>query len=76
MPYTSRYPDLLFLRGIHHAGAKFQRTKIPEPPIHFSGATNFFEPKNEFTSHQFETSVLEPPMTSGPLSNHQNVVKP
>jgi hypothetical protein len=52
------------------------RTKIPEPPIHFSGATNFFGPKNEFTSHQFETSVLEPPMSFSPLSNHQTVVKP
>ena len=39
------------------------RTKIPEPPIQFSGATNFLGPKNEFTSHQFETSVLEPPMS-------------
>jgi hypothetical protein len=52
------------------------RTKIPKPPIHFSGATNFFGPKNEFTSHQFETSVLEPPMSFSPLSNHQTVVKP
>jgi hypothetical protein len=39
------------------------RTKIPEPPIHFSGVTNFFGPKNEFTIHQFETSVLETPMS-------------
>jgi hypothetical protein len=52
------------------------RSKIPESPIHFSGATNFFGPKNEFTSHQFETSVLEPPMSFSPLSNHQTVVKP
>ena len=33
-------------------------------------------PKNEFTSHQFETGVLEPPMSFSPLSNHQTVVKP
>ncbi len=39
------------------------RTKIPESPIHFSGDTNFFGPKNEFTSHQFETGVLESPMS-------------
>jgi hypothetical protein len=51
------------------------RTKIPEPPIHFSGVTNFFGPKNEFTIHQFETSVLETPMSFNPLSNHQTVVK-
>jgi hypothetical protein len=51
------------------------RTKIPEPPIHFSGSINFFGPKNELTSHQFETSVLETPMSFGPLSNHQTVVK-
>ena len=52
------------------------RTKIPDPPIHFSGVTNFFGPKNEFTIHQFETSVLESPMSFCPLSNHQTVVKP
>ena len=56
--------------------SEIHRTKIPEPPIQFSGATNFFGPKNEFTSHQFETSVLEPPMSFSPLSNHQTVVKP
>ena len=33
------------------------RTKIPESPIHFSGATNFFGPKNEFTSHSI--SVMQ-----------------
>ena len=38
------------------------RTKIPDPPIHFSGPTNFFGPKIDFTNHQFETSVLDPPM--------------
>jgi hypothetical protein len=59
--------------GIYPGGT---RTKIPEPPIQFSGATNFFGPKNEFTSHQFETSVLDPPMSFSPLSNHQTVVKP
>jgi hypothetical protein len=52
------------------------RTKIPDPPIHFSGSTNFWESKNEFTNHQFETSVLEPPMSFIPLSNHQTVVNP
>jgi hypothetical protein len=41
------------------------RTKIPDPPIHFSGPTNFFCPKIDFTNHQFETSVLDPPMSSG-----------
>jgi hypothetical protein len=51
------------------------RTKIPDPPIHFSGPTNFFGPKIDFTNHQFETSVLDPPMSSDPLSNHQAVVK-
>ncbi len=46
-------------------------------PIHFSGATNFFGHKNEFTNHQFETGVLESPsMSFIPLSNHQTVVKP
>jgi hypothetical protein len=55
--------------------SRSDRTKIPDPPIHFSGATNFFGPKNEFTSHQFETSVLEPPMSFSPLSNHQTVVQ-
>ncbi len=29
------------------------RTKIPDPPIHFSGPTNFFGPKIDFTNHQF-----------------------
>ena len=53
-----------------------ERTKIPDPPIHFSGPTNFFGPKIDFTNHQFETSVLDPPMSSGPLSNHQTVVNP
>ena len=52
-----------------------ERTKIPDPPIHFSGTTNFFDPKNEFTNHQFENSVLDPPLYSGPLSNYQTVVK-
>jgi len=51
-------------------------TKIPETPIHFSGSTIFFGPKNEFTSHQFETSDLEPSMSFSTLSNHQTVVKP
>ena len=46
------------------------RTKIPDPPIYFSGSTNFFGPKNKITNHQFETSVLDPSMSSGPLSNH------
>ena len=41
------------------------RTKIPDPPIHFSGPTNFFGPKIDFTNHQFETSFLDPPMSSG-----------
>ncbi len=46
-------------------------------PIHFSGSTNFFGHKNEFTNHQFETGVLESPsMSFIPLSNHQSVVKP
>jgi len=40
-------------------------TKIPDPPIHFSGPTNFFGPKIDFTNHQFETSVFDPPMSSG-----------
>jgi hypothetical protein len=44
--------------------------------MHFSGPTNFFDPKIDFTNHQFETSVLDLPMSSGPLSNHQTVVKP
>jgi hypothetical protein len=44
-------------------------------PSHFSGPTNFFGPKIDFTNHQFENSVLDPPMSSGPLSNHQTVVK-
>ena len=44
------------------------RTKIPDPPIHFSGPPIFFGPKNEFTRHQFETRVLDPPMSSDPLS--------
>ncbi len=48
-----------------------QWTKIPDPPIHFSGPTIFFGPKIDFTNHQFETSVLDPPMSSDPLSNHQ-----
>jgi hypothetical protein len=65
-----RYPKT------HRSLCVFRRTKIPESPIHFSGVTNFFGPKNEFTSHQFETSVLDPPMSSRPLSNHQTVVKP
>jgi hypothetical protein len=30
-----------------------RRTKIPDPPIHFSGPTNFFGPKIDFTNHQF-----------------------
>ena len=38
------------------------RTKIPDPPIHFSGPTNFFRPNIDFTNHQFETSVPDPPM--------------
>ncbi len=29
------------------------RTKIPDPPIHFSGPTKFFGPKIDFTNHQF-----------------------
>jgi hypothetical protein len=29
------------------------RTKIPDPPIHFSGPTNFFGRKIDFTNHQF-----------------------
>jgi len=29
------------------------RTKIPDPPIHFSGPTIFFGPKIDFTNHQF-----------------------
>ena len=37
----------------------YVRTKIPDPPIHFSGPTNFFGPKIDFTNHQFETSVLD-----------------
>ena len=44
------------------------RTKIPDPPIHFSGTTNVFDSKNEFTNHQLETSVLDPIMSSDPLS--------
>jgi hypothetical protein len=39
---------------------ELKRTKIPDPPIHFSGPTNFFGPKIDFTNHQFETSVLDP----------------
>jgi hypothetical protein len=31
----------------------FFRTKIPDPPIHFSGPTNFLGPKIDFTNHQF-----------------------
>jgi hypothetical protein len=33
--------------------AEKERTKIPDPPIHFSGPTNFFGPKIDFTNHQF-----------------------
>jgi hypothetical protein len=33
-----------------------------------------FGKKIKFTIHQFERSVLEPPMSFGPLSNHQTVV--
>jgi hypothetical protein len=33
-------------------------------------------PKFDFTNHQSETSVLDPPMSLIPLSNHQSVVKP
>ncbi len=42
----------------YHSGESEGRTKIPDPPIHFSGPTNFFGPKIDFTNHQFETSVL------------------
>jgi hypothetical protein len=68
--------DFCIKRNFTWYSKKGLRTKIPEPPIQFSGATNFLGPKNEFTSHQFETSVLEPPMSFSPLSNHQTVVKP
>jgi hypothetical protein len=63
------------LKGEFLSDPKFDRTKIPDPPIHFSGPTNFFGPKIDFTNHQFETNVLDPPMSSNPLSNHQTVVK-
>jgi len=43
----------------HESEGQGDPTKIPEPPIHFSAATNFFGPKNEFSSHQFDSSVLE-----------------
>jgi hypothetical protein len=33
-------------------------------------------PKFDFTNHQFETSVLDPPMSLIPLSNQQSLVKP
>ena len=69
-PSDMRVPPTFFIRGFS------LWTKIPDPPIHFSGPTNFFGPKIDFTNHQFETSVLDPPMSSGPLSNHQTVVKP
>jgi hypothetical protein len=49
--------------------------ELSDPPIHFSGPTNFFGAQIDFTNHQFETSVLDPPMSSDPLSNHQTVVK-
>ena len=71
-----RYLDCFCTQGWSFQNFRHnKRTKIPDPPIHFSGPTNFFGPKIDFTNHQFETSVLDPPMSSGPLSNHQTVVK-